>query len=460
MGVVLPVPGPIAGVIDEKAPGLPVGHADVVAHAVGARRGILPPDIGAQGIGDQGGDAAGIGADPHPAEIIEGLPRNGQAPVTAGPDPQPGRGGPLIVGGLVPVDLVDRLLLEEDGVAQIADAAGELPGVQGLALPAVGGQALEHLEVEGVPQLAGIDRIPPAAPEPVLVDAEIVQVRHRPGNGDRAFFAVHRLRGEGQFRAAAALLHGDDGAAAADTGGEDFPVPAEAVPRAQSRGQGELQGGVLRLEVIGPGLRPLLGAVDPALIQGEGVLVEMQLVPLHLPEDQGLVVLRVALTAGEGQGVPGPKGPGRARRGDGVGPGAHAGVGPAAEGGFAAPALLHAAEVVPGGVVIFLVREDEDEAAHGGEDLFPRRHGPLPHPVVVKARPVGPPDRVSGADAAGRFQRPQEAPGLPGRQQGEFPPGQVLHPPQFPVPGPQVVVQPAEGRLDRRAHDVPGGHFR
>ena len=247
---------------------------------------------------------------------------------------------------------------------------------------------------------------------------------------------------------------------AADAGGEGCAVPKEAVPRRQGGAQGELQGRVLRREVIGPRLRLFFRPEVPVPVQRQGVFIEAQLVPLRLPQDQGLVVLRMADAAGKGQGVPRPEGPGRAGRAYRIGPGGHPGVGPAAEGRLALPGILHAAEFVGGDIIVFLVREYEDVPAHGGKDLFPRRYASLPHPVIVESRSVGPPGLLPGADAAGILQGRQQASRAPGRQQRELPPGQVFHPPERPVPGSEIVIQPPEGHLHRRVHDAPGGHFR
>ena len=68
-------------------------------------------------------------------------------------------------------------------VSPEAAAGGEIALVRYCALPAVSTQSVEHVEVEGVAQGAGVDGVALAAPQPVFVDADVVQIGNRPCHG-------------------------------------------------------------------------------------------------------------------------------------------------------------------------------------------------------------------------------------------------------------------------------------
>lgn len=191
--------------------------------------------------------------------------------------------------------------------------------------------------------------------------------------------------------------------------------------------------------------------VTPVLsVQSEYVLIKIQFVPVDLPDDGGLVVLRVLGAALNGHGVPGFE---VVRPVDAAGLDAvrlrlllvqfAVGEGEAA----AAPGGLQAAELSGQGVVPRFVRENYDVGPQGGEGLLPRRYRALSLPVIVKSGTVHPAQFLPAVEAAGALQRPVKPPRRPGGQEREVVAGEVAHVPQFPVVCAQVVVQAAELHL-------------
>ena len=182
-------------------------------------------------------------------------------------------------------------------------------------------------------------------------------------------------------------------------------------------------------------------------IQGEDVFVEVQLVPVDLPDHRGFVVLCVLRASRDGHGVPSLEVvlPVDALRLDAVGLRVLFIQFPVGEGeGGTGPGGLQIAELVRRRVVVCLVREDHDVGSQGGEGLPAGCHSPLGHTIIVERGPVHPAQLVPAEQTAGVLQRLVQHPPRPGRQQGRVVAAQVSHIPQLPVLGAQVVVQAGE----------------
>ena len=149
----------------------------------------LPASQVPQGLAHFPGQGAVVNADPHGSLVKQGIAHNGQTLPAALLDP--GAHGALDPEGpgVAAVDLVQAVLFEEDGGAQI----GHCPGKGALAAHAhgvaVGGQAHKAIPVPEVPQLGGIELVDgfpvspgakAAAPQPVAALRHKVHVRHLP----------------------------------------------------------------------------------------------------------------------------------------------------------------------------------------------------------------------------------------------------------------------------------------
>ena len=153
VGLVLDVPQPPLGVVDVQPPfSVLVLHGDIVFQAVAAGRRV-PELIHAEGGPHRLGDTAGVCHDPRPGEIEQHLSGHGQARRAAGRHAQGGAAHDLEVRRDRAVDLVDVVLLEEDGVAHVRDTGREVPGAAGVHAVAVRGEAVKHVPVEDVSQL-------------------------------------------------------------------------------------------------------------------------------------------------------------------------------------------------------------------------------------------------------------------------------------------------------------------
>ena len=382
------MPHALLGVVDkEGVRACAVLQGDVILHPVAARHAVAVA-VCPEGGGDALRDTAGVGHHPHPAQIVQRLPRNGETGMAARLHPQGRAAHYLEVAGLVPVDLVNLFLFEEHRVAPIGKAPGKVPGAAHVHRVGIGAHSVEHIPVEGIAQLGGVDGVALAAPQAVLVLAQEVQLGHLPP--DRQLLRV------------------------------------------------------------------------AALVDGEGVFIESQIVPINLPDDNGLVVALVGLCPGYGHRVPHledgiPVGPGGV---DGVGLGLLFRVGAVLNLRAPAPARLQAAELPRQAVVIRLVGQDDDVGPQGGKLLAPVRNVALFLSPGVEARAVHPVQPVLCIQAVGLCQGLHQIPGPPcGEQRGEVA-GQVLHVPKRPVSGGQPVVIASEAGLPILADAVGVYHIR
>ena len=381
------MPHPLAGVVDEEVP-LPrlVLHGHVVFQPVAAGHGareLLP----AEGGGNAGGDAPGVGGGTAPGDVEQHLPRHRQAPAAPGGYAHGGAAHQLKVCGEGAVDLEDLVLLEEAGVPQIGAAPGKLSGAAAVHAPAVRPHPVEHVEILGVPQLGAVNGIPLTAPQPVLVDTDVVHVGHLPGDG-------HGLRLKISLRGLVRPVQHEHVLIEAEAVAvlADLPYHGSFVVLRVLGAAGDLHG-VPRREIV--------VEVDPGAGQG---------VALRLLLEEGAVV-----KLGR---------PGRRRA-----------------------AGLQSLEAVRGGVVQRLIRENDDPAPHPCEDLPSGGDVPFFGALVIEAGAIHPKEAVQAADPAGTGQGPDLPSPGPGGKEGCEIAGQVAHVPQLPLPCRQGVVIAAEADL-------------
>ena len=251
------------GVVHQQAPPLPRSlGGEVVAQPVGPCHGVAHRQV-PQPAANALGHAAGVGHHPAPGQVKQHFSRRSQAVATPLHHSQGLSAHDLEVGGHGAVDLVDVVFLEKDGVAQVGDAPGEVSRRAGVHGVGIGGQAVKHVPVEGVPQLGAVDGVVLASPHPVLVFTHIVQVGDRAGEGHLPRFRVGLVpllpvQGEGVLikHQLVVLDVPDDEAfvvlGVGGTAGDGHGVPLLKVVR---------PGDPLGLDGVGLGLLPIESAV-------------------------------------------------------------------------------------------------------------------------------------------------------------------------------------------------------
>ena len=162
--LVLDVPHALARVVDAELP-LPalVLRAQVVFEAITPRASVPQPRH-AEGVVQALRDTTRVDHHARGREVQQPLARDGEAPAAALGNAQRGRAHYLKVGRDAAVHLVDVVLLEEHRIAEETHAPREVARAARVHGVAVGLKALEHVPVEGIAELACVDRPPVAAP--------------------------------------------------------------------------------------------------------------------------------------------------------------------------------------------------------------------------------------------------------------------------------------------------------
>ena len=303
VGVILPVPQLGLGVVHQQAPPLTLSlGGEVVVESICSSYPHAfrqPPQLTADALWQ----AAGVGHHSAPGQVKQHFPRRSQALATPLHHPQGLGAHDLEVGGHGAVDLVDVVFLEKDGVAQVGDAPGEVSRRAGVHGVGIGGQAVKHVPVEGVPQLGAVDGVVLTPPHPVLVFTHVVQVGDGTGEGHLSLLRVGLVpllpvQGEGVLvKHQLVVLNVPDDEAfvvlgVGGTSGDGNGVPLLKVVR---------PGDPLGLDGVGLGLLPIEGAIlegQPRSLPGG----------LHGAEHPGLGVVVDLVGKDEQVGAQGGKG--------------------------------------------------------------------------------------------------------------------------------------------------------